>query len=105
MHTLRLLLPVLAAVALSACATDDPARAPTASNPVTGHTRTTTSGATAIAAYGALGTSDDVRGRSGSPGASVLTGRANLSGGDSGTPRGGSATTNSGDDTPPPPPR
>ena len=99
MTMLRPALALLLATAVSACATDGTTRAPTASDPVTGHTTTTTAGAKAIAAYGALGTSDDVRGRSGSPGASVLTGRANLSGGDSGTPQDGSATS---DDPPPP---
>ena len=97
MHASRVFITLLAVAGLAACATDrtDPAR-PT-SNPVAGAAATSTAGARAIGAYGATGTSDDVRGRTSSAGASTLTGRANLSGGDSGT-----ASDANDDDAPPP---
>ena len=87
MNIQRPLLLAVLPLALAACATtgDGSANAVTTSNPVAGNAATSTAGAKAVGAYGAIGTSDDVRGRSSSSGASVLTGRANLGGTDSGT--------------------
>jgi hypothetical protein len=87
MNAQRLLPVAMLSLSLAACATtgDGSANAVTTSNPVAGNAATSAAGAKAIGAYGAIGTSDDVRGRSGSSGASTLTGRANLGGSDSGT--------------------
>ena len=79
---------VLAAFALASCAsTGDPPRDPvgTTSNLPAGAAAASNAGTRAVGAYGAIGTSDDVRGRSSSSGASQLSGRANLAGSDSGT--------------------
>ncbi|AXK72107.1 hypothetical protein DWG18_07305 [Lysobacter sp. TY2-98] len=86
MHPNRLLLPVLVA-ALTACATAQTTSdlTPT-SNPMTGANARPNPSPLAVGAYSAIGTSDDVRGRSGAGGSSVLTGRANLAGDDAGTP-------------------
>lgn len=77
------------ALGLGACATTGETgvaqRGGTTSNAPAGAAAASTAGATAVGAYGALGTSDDVRGRSGSAGASQLTGRATMAGSDSGT--------------------
>lgn len=79
----------LALLALAGCATPgDEAVANsggTTSNSVTGAAAASNAGTRAIGAYGAIGTSDDVRGRSSSSGASQLTGRATMAGSDSGT--------------------
>lgn len=94
-----LLLPALLAVA--ACATTDgdgPTAARVTSDPVTGAAAASNAGTRAVGAYGAIGTSDDVRGRSSSSGASQLSGRAALAGSDSGT-----VDTASDDDTDAPP--
>lgn len=80
----QILLVVPLALVLAACATTGASSTGTTSNPVAGSTAVS-AGSRAIGAYGATGTSDDVRGRSGSSGASTLTGRANLAGSDSGT--------------------
>ena len=80
----QILLVVPLALALAACAITG-ASTGTTSNPVAGSSAVSAAGSRAIGAYGATGTSDDVRGRSGSSGASTLTGRANLAGSDSGT--------------------
>lgn len=100
MNVQRLLPIATLALALSACATtgDGSTNAVTTSNPVAGNAATSAAGAKAIGAYGAIGTSDDVRGRSSSSGASTLTGRANLGGSDSGT-------SDQSDETTPPTPR
>lgn len=95
---------VVSAVAatLAACASaGDPGDTgpQTTSNPVRGASAVSQAGGKAIGAYGAIGTSDDVRGRTSGSGASVLTGRANQAGTDSGT----RAETTS--EPPPPPPR
>lgn len=100
--TLRNVIPALLACSLAACATSGADTAANtvrpASDTVRGAQATSAAGAKAIGAYGALGTSDDVRGRSSSSGASTLTGRASMAGSDSGTSA--DATT---DDTAPPP--
>ena len=60
-------LPVLLAIALSACATTDddvaPGRVGTTSNAPAGAAAASNAGTRAVGAYGALNTSDDVRGR------------------------------------------
>ena len=101
MSSYRRLALLLAATALTACATTDRDPPRPTSNPVAGAAAASSAGARAIGAYGAVGTSDDVRGRTSSSGSSVLTGRANLSGGDAGT----QADTNDDDAAPPKPPR
>lgn len=82
-------LPVLLAIALSACATTDddvaPGRIGTTSNAPAGAAAASNAGTRAVGAYGALNTSDDVRGRTSSTSASPLTGRATMAGSDSGT--------------------
>lgn len=57
----------------------------TTSNSTAGAAAASNAGTRAIGAYGAIGTSDDVRGRSSSSSASQLTGRATMAGSDSGT--------------------
>jgi len=86
MRPRHLLVPLLVA-ALAACATTETTSGSTApaSNPMTGANARPNPSPLAIGAYSAIGTSDDVRGRSGAGGSSVLTGRANLAGSDSGT--------------------
>ncbi|GAB6197091.1 hypothetical protein [Lysobacter xanthus] len=88
MH-LHPLAAALLACSLAACATTDGTAADGAPRPasdtVTGSAAASRAGAKAIGAYGATGTSDDLRGRSSSSGASVLTGRAGMAGTDSGT--------------------
>lgn len=84
------LIPALLAVALAACATtadDDvsPGRVDTTSNAPAGAAAAANAGTRAVGAYGAIGTSDDVRGRTSSSSASPLTGRATMAGSDSGT--------------------
>lgn len=103
MRRQALALPALLCLGLVACATTaDTATEsnvrPT-SNSVTGAAAVSNAGSKAIGAYGALGTSDDVRGRSGSSSASVLTGRATMAGSDSGT------RDDASDDKDAPPPR
>ena len=82
-------LPVLLAIALSACATTDddvaPGRVGTTSTAPAGAAAASNAGTRAVGAYGALNTSDDVRGRTSSTSASPLTGRATMAGSDSGT--------------------
>ena len=87
MNVQRFLVSAALSFALAACATtgDGSTDAVTTSNPVAGSAAVSAAGAKAVGAYGATGTSDDVRGRSTSSGASTLTGRANLGGSDSGT--------------------
>ena len=83
----RLLLPALL-TALAACATAPDTTSnltPPASNPMTGANARPDPSPLAVGAYSAIGTSDDVRGRSSGGGTSVLTGRANMAGADSGT--------------------
>jgi hypothetical protein len=81
--------PALLALALAACATTDddvaPGRVGTTSNAPAGAAAASNAGTRAIGAYGAIGTSDDVRGRTTSSSASQLTGRATMAGSDSGT--------------------
>lgn len=60
-------------------------RAVTTSNAPAGAAAASNAGTRAVGAYGAIGTSDDVRGRTGSSSASQLTGRATMAGSDSGT--------------------
>lgn len=60
-------------------------RAGTTSNAPAGAAAASSAGARAVGAYGAISTSDDVRGRTSSSGASPLTGRATMAGSDSGT--------------------
>lgn len=78
----------LSALAGCATATGDTAAANsggTTSNSTAGAAAASNAGTRAIGAYGAIGTSDDVRGRSSSSSASQLTGRATMAGSDSGT--------------------
>ena len=80
----------LLTLALAACATtidDDTAnsRVGTTSNAPAGAAAASNAGTRAVGAYGAVGTSDDVRGRTSSSSASQLTGRATMAGSDSGT--------------------
>ena len=79
-----------AALALAGCATtpaDDvaPGRVGTTSNAPAGAAAASAAGTRAVGAYGAISTSDDVRGRTSSSSASPLTGRAAMAGSDSGT--------------------
>lgn len=79
---------LLSALALAGCASAPMAgndRAATTSNLPAGAAAASNAGTRAVGAYGAIGTSDDVRGRSSSSGASQLAGRANMAGSDSGT--------------------
>lgn len=79
----------LLTLAVGGCATTDDdvaaSRVGTTSNAPAGAAAASTAGARAIGAYGAIGTSDDVRGRTSSSSASQLTGRATMAGSDSGT--------------------
>lgn len=84
-------LVALLALALTACATSSdeppPARVGTTSNAPAGAAAAAAAGSRAVGAYGAVGTSDDVRGRTSSSSASQLSGRATMAGSDSGTSR------------------
>lgn len=79
----------LLTLALAACATTDAdianSRVGTTSNAPAGAAAASNAGTRAVGAYGAIGTSDDVRGRTSSSSASPLTGRATMAGSDSGT--------------------
>ncbi|MGY4515826.1 hypothetical protein [Lysobacter sp. HA18] len=99
MRAQRLLLPVVLA-ALAACATNETTsgNTPPASNPMTGANARPNPSPLAVGAYSATGTSDDVRGRSSGGGASMLTGRANLAGSDSGTSSTSDTSDTSSDD-------
>jgi hypothetical protein len=82
--------PALLALAVAACAStadDDvaPGRVGTTSNAPAGAAAASNAGTRAVGAYGAIGTSDDVRGRTSSSSASQLNGRATMAGSDSGT--------------------
>lgn len=81
------LVPLLSLALLAACATprEAPQTGGTTSNAPAGAAAASTAGARAVGAYGAVGTSDDIRGRSSSSGTSQLTGRANHAGSDAGT--------------------
>ena len=96
----QILLVVPLSLVLAACATTGASSTGTTSNPVAGSNAVSAAGSRAIGAYGATGTSDDVRGRSGSSGASTLTGRANLAGSDLGT-RDDATDTDDSDTDPP----
>ena len=91
MKTTRLpaLATLVLALASGGCATtaaDTNAQAGgTTSNPPAGAAAASNAGSRAVGAYGAIGTSDDVRGRTSSSSASQLTGRATMAGSDSGT--------------------
>lgn len=91
MNTAIPLCLLAAAFALAGCATpgDDAGgnRVGTTSNAPAGAAAASTAGSRAVGAYGAVGTSDDVRGRTSSSSASQLTGRATMAGSDSGTAR------------------
>lgn len=82
-----------AALALAGCATTaemgDTREVGTTSNTVRGAAAASAPGGIAIGAYGATSTSDDVRGRTSSSGASPLTGRATMAGNDAGTDKDG----------------
>lgn len=96
----RVLMLASAVALLAACASAGEATdtgPQTTSNPLRGASAVSQAGSKAIGAYGAVGTSDDVRGRTSGSGASVLTGRANQAGTDSGT----SADSTAGDEPPP----
>lgn len=89
MNTIKLLAFALLAATATACATTDPGAVAqargTTSNAPAGAAAASNAGTRAVGAYGAIGTSDDVRGRTSSSSASQLNGRANMAGSDSGT--------------------
>lgn len=89
MHPMKILAIALIAATAAGCATTDTGATPqargTTSNAPAGAAAASNAGTRAVGAYGAIGTSDDVRGRTSSSSASQLNGRANMAGSDSGT--------------------
>lgn len=87
----KILLSAAIASALAACASspvegdEASSKVSTTSNSARGAAAASNAGTRAVGAYGAIGTSDDVRGRSSSSSASQFTGRATMAGSDSGT--------------------
>jgi hypothetical protein len=104
MNPIRALASTLLALGLAACATTGSDTAGTSNAPA-GAAAASASGATAIGAYGAVGTSDDVRGRTSSASASQLTGRATMAGNDAGTDTRSDADTGDATATDDEPPR